>query len=180
MIFFEFHAGEFDQERLWAAQGDDFVEDAVGEFALGHLGQVDGGGGSEEGGGVEVGVEANAFAGDVVEDDGVDAFAKQLGAAVFELVFGFGGEANDELAGAALADDFGEDVFCGQELDGDGAGALELLIGDDAGAVVGNGGGLDDQRGLGHAVEDGGAHLVGGGDFDEFDSGRAGRGRTGR
>ena len=68
---------------------------------------------------------------------------------------GFGGEADDELAGAAAADNLGENVLSRREFERERAGALELVFGDDDGAVVGDGGGFDDQRGFGHAGKHG-------------------------
>ena len=69
---------------------------------------------------------------------------EQLGAAVFHAVFCFGGKTDNELAGTAAADDLGQDVFSRREFERERPGALELLLGDADGAVVGHGGGLDD------------------------------------
>jgi hypothetical protein len=97
----------------------------------------------------------DALAAHVVDHDGVRAFGEQLGAAVFHAVFGLGGKADDELAGTAAADHLGQNVLRGRQFQGERPAALELLLGDGDGAVVGHGGGLDDQRGLGHALQHG-------------------------
>ena len=108
------------------------------------------------------------LAGDIVDDDSIRAFAQQLGAAIFLGVLGLRGEADDELAGAAAARDLGKNVLSGRELERERTGALELLLGNGDGAIVGDGSGLDDERGLVHAFEDGRAHLLGGDDLDDF------------
>ena len=64
--------------------------------------------------------------------------------------------------------DFGKNVFGRRELESHRSGALELLIGNIHRTIIGNGCGLDDQGGLGHAFEHGLAHLVGGGHLDQF------------
>ena len=74
-------------QRTRTAQGENLVEDAVGEFALGHLVQLDGGGSGEERGSVVVGIDAHALARHIVDHDGVRALAQQLGAAVLHAVF---------------------------------------------------------------------------------------------
>ncbi len=80
------------------AEGEGEAEDAVGEVALWGGGQVDGLGGGDEGGGVRVGVEAEAGRGDVVEDDGVGALGEELGAGARDVGVGLGGEGDDEGA----------------------------------------------------------------------------------
>src|SRR6478672_5521898 len=48
------------------------------------------------------GIYSDALAGHIIDDNGIDALAKQLGAAVFQSILGLGGEPHDELAGASL------------------------------------------------------------------------------
>ena len=62
----------------------------------------------------------------------------------------------------------GENVFCRFEFDGHRAGALDLLFGLLERAVVGYGGGLDDDAGLVDAAEDGIAHFGGRDDGNNF------------
>ena len=76
---------------------------------------------------------------------------QQLGAAIFHAVLSLGGKADDELAGPAAAHHFGKNVFSGREFERQRTAALELLLGDSHGPVVGHGRGLDHQRGLVHA-----------------------------
>ena len=88
------------------AEGEKFIEDAIGQGALGgHSEVVDPVGiGGDPGRGVVVGVEAEARGGDVVGDDGVGALAEELGAGGIEDVVSLGGEGEDECAGRAVAD----------------------------------------------------------------------------
>ena len=140
---------------------------------LGISWQLDGGGVREECGGVLVGVDAHAVAGHVVHHDRVGALAQQFGAAVLHAIFCLGGKANDHLAGPAAAHHFGKNVFGGRELERKWAGALQLLLGNVDGPVVGDGSGLDDQGGLAHARKNGVAHLVGRGHLDQLRNARA-------
>ena len=55
----------------------------------------------DDGDGVAVGVKADAFAGNVVDDDGIEILRDQLLAGVLENVFGLGGEADDDLRGSS-------------------------------------------------------------------------------
>ena len=83
--------------------------------------------GGKERCGVPVGIDSDALSGHIIDNDGVDTLAKQLGAAVFQSILGLGREPHDELAGASLTRNFGEDVFSGREFERERAGALELV-----------------------------------------------------
>src|SRR5277367_4055915 len=174
------HGDALSNDFLWTAQAEDLLEDAVGEVAFGHLGEFEGGGWREKGDGVAVGVEADTFARDVVENDGVGTFAQQLRAGVRDRVLRLGGEADDELSRMAAGYGLGKYVFSRLELDGERAGALHLLLGRFERAIVGDGSGLDDDGGLVHAAEYGGTHLLRSDYRDDFDiGGRTQRGRRG-
>ena len=80
------------------AHAHDLVEDALGDFPLRGFGDFDYFVAGDDGDRIAVGVETDAFAGNIVDDDGVKIFADQLLAGVFQHVFGLGGEAHDESA----------------------------------------------------------------------------------
>ena len=79
------------------AEADDLVEHALGDFPLGGFGDFDHFVVGDDGDGVAVGIEAHAFARDIVDHDGVERFRDQFLAGIFQDVFGFGGEADDDL-----------------------------------------------------------------------------------
>ena len=56
------------------AQADDLVEDALGDFPFRGFGDFDDLVVGNDGDGVAVGVETYAFAGNVIDDDGVETF----------------------------------------------------------------------------------------------------------
>jgi hypothetical protein len=97
-------------------------------LALGHPGQLDGGQRGEKRGRIGVGLDAHLLAGHVVDHNGVSALLEQLGAPVFHLVLGFGGEAHNELAGAAPAHHFSQNVLRGLKLQRERPPAFELLL----------------------------------------------------
>ena len=79
------------------AEADDLVEDALCHFPFGGFGNFDHLVTGDDGDGVAVGIEADAFARNIVDYDGVEIFRKQLLARVLEDVLGFGGEADEDV-----------------------------------------------------------------------------------
>ena len=154
------------------AEADDLVEDALGDFPLGGFGDFDDFFASDDGDGVAVGVEADAFAGNVVDHDGVEVLRNQLLAGVFEDIFCFGGEADDDLR-VFFWRKFFQNVGGGFEFQSHRAFALDLLPGGGFRAIVGDGGGLDHDGGLRKQVQHSVAHFFGRLDARNF--GGAGR-----
>ena len=115
-----------------------------------------------------VGIDAR-LPGHIVHHDGVGAFGKQLGAAIFHAVLSLGGKAHDELAWPAAAHHLGQNVFRWRRVQASSDRcALELLRGDGDGPVIGDRRSLDHKSGFVHAIEHGVAHLVGGDDLHQF------------
>ena len=54
------------------AEADDLVEDALGNFPLGGFGDFDDFVAADDGDRVAIGIEADAFAGNVVDHDGIE------------------------------------------------------------------------------------------------------------
>ncbi len=73
------------------------IENALRNFPLGSLGNIDDLVVSNDGHRVAIGVEADALAGHVVDYDGVELFGSQLLARIFEDILGFRGKADDDL-----------------------------------------------------------------------------------
>ncbi len=86
----------------------------------------------------------------------------------------FGGEGEDEGAGAAVRGGERDDVFGGFELEGEAVFATEFGGGEGAGTEVGYRGGSDDHCGFGEVLEDGGGHFGGGFGGDDLAAGRSG------
>ena len=79
------------------ADAHNLVENALRHFPLRGLGNFDDLVVSDDGHFIAIGVEADAFAGNVVDHDGVEMFGCELLAGVFEDVLSFGSEADDNL-----------------------------------------------------------------------------------
>lgn len=114
----------------------DLIEDADGEDLLGGFGEFDGALRGEEGGCVVVGLETQARARDIVGNDCVRSFFLELGAGVVEKIFGLGGEGDDESSGEAVPHDVADDVLRRLKGEGEGAGALDFLLGNGSCAEV--------------------------------------------
>ena len=114
----------------------DLIEDAGGEDLLGGFGEFDGALRGEEGGCVVVGFEAQARTRDIVGDDSVCSFFLELGAGIVEKIFGLGGEGDDESSGETVLHDVADDVLRRLKGEGEGAGALDFLLGDGSCAEV--------------------------------------------
>ena len=84
-------------DRRIFAQTDDHIQHALGDFPLRGFRYVDNFVVSNDRDGIAFGVEAYALAGNIVDHDGIERFGKQLLAGVFQSIFGFSGEADDEL-----------------------------------------------------------------------------------
>jgi len=154
-----------------SAEANNFIEDALGDFAFGQLWQGEVAAiAREERDDVGVVVEAGAFGSYVVGYDQVGVFGAEFFAGVFGDVIGFGGESYDQEIAFRLGG-FGKDVGRGLEAKRHGLFAsfyfLRLGFG---GTVVGYGGGEDGDRGGAQAVEDGAAHFFGGANVDAFDA----------
>ena len=124
-------------------------EDGRGDTAF--VGQLDdflGAVGAEDRDRVRVVLEADAGGGDVVGHDQVEALAGELGGGVGPQIGRLGGEADEDLPGRLARTEAGEDV--GRRLEHDLRDALVLLdlaLGGDHRAEVGDGGGHDDDVG---------------------------------
>ena len=152
------------------AQLYDLIEDALGYLPLGSFGNFDDFVVGDDGDRVAIGVEADAFAGDVVDDDGVEGFGGQFLAGVFENVFGFGGKADhDGEVGIRrisrvrffVLRDFGEDVGGWFEFERGRPFALDFLLGGNSGTEIGDGCSFDDGGTFGQKLQDGGKHFAG-------------------
>jgi hypothetical protein len=75
----------------------DLIKNALGHFPLGGFGDFDHFFASDDGHGIAVGIEADAFTRNVVDHDCVEVLRNQLLAGVFEDVFGLCREANNDL-----------------------------------------------------------------------------------
>jgi len=83
---------------LWLsvfAQANHLFEHALGNFPLRRFGNINDVVAGDDGDGVAVGVEANSFAGDIVDHDRVERLREKFGAGVLQNVLGFGSKAND-------------------------------------------------------------------------------------
>ncbi len=120
---------------------------------------------------IAFGVKTNAFAGNIVDHDGVEMFCSQFLASVLQNVFRLGGKANDNLTGLSQSN-FLQDVGRGFEFERHRAFAFELLRRGRFGPVVGDRGRFNDDRGLGQQMEHGVAHLFRRLDSPDFGSAR--------
>ena len=155
------------------AEAHDLVEDALGDFPLGGFGNFDHFVAGDDGDGVAVGIEADAFARNVVDDDGVEILRNQLLAGILQNVLGFGGEADDDLrlpSSAKALSGCRESASSSSVI-----GPLRLIFwpAADFRAIVGDGSGLDDDGGLREQIQDSIAHFFG--RFDPRDFRRPGR-----
>ena len=78
-------------------QAHNLVEYPLRNFPLGRLRNLDDLVLRNDGHFIAIGVEADAFAGDVVDYDGIELLGSQLLTCVFEDVLGFCGETHDNL-----------------------------------------------------------------------------------
>src|SRR5580704_16500421 len=92
----------FDWRLAPLANPDDLIEDALCHFPLGGLGHFDDFVVSNDGDLVAVRIEADAFARDIVDYNGVELLGRELLTGVFEDVLGFCGKADDNLGLLAL------------------------------------------------------------------------------
>ena len=141
----------FDGSALF--QFYDGIQHALRHFPLCGFGNLDCFIAGENGDRIAVGVKANALAGDVVDDDGVERFGGQLLPGVLEHVFGFSGESNDELVLLCAREFRRECRALAPVLDVIGPLVrLIFCVGCGFGAVVSHGCGLDDDGGFGQKL----------------------------
>ena len=74
------------------AQANHLIEHALRDFPLGGLGNFNHFVLGDDGDSVAIGVEADAFARDIIHHDGIERLCDQLLARVLQDVFGFSGE----------------------------------------------------------------------------------------
>ena len=79
------------------AQPRNLVENSLGYFPLRGFGDFDHIVARNDCYGVAVGVEADAFARDIIDDNRIQIFCEQFLASVFQNVFRLGGEPNNDL-----------------------------------------------------------------------------------
>ncbi len=156
-----------------AADGE-LVEDAVCHRGLWHPLQIDLIGSGEDRRCIRVRVKADARLRNVIDHDGIRALALEFCAAVLEGTgrFGLGREGDDQRRSIAMRGYFGKDVRRRFELQNEATRPAQLVGGYGCRAEVRDGGGADDGGRSGQAVEDGNAHLGGGGDSNELAAGR--------
>jgi hypothetical protein len=108
------------------ADADNLIEYALGHFPLRGLRDFDDLVVSNDGHFIAIGIEADAFAGDVVDHDGVELLGCELLAGVFQSILSFCGETDDDLR--LLAErNFLEDVRGRFELKRERTFAFDLL-----------------------------------------------------
>ncbi len=78
-------------------QPNDLIEDALSHFPFRGLGDFDNLIVGDDGDFVAIGIEADAFAGNVVDHDRVQSLGGELLAGILEDVLGFGGESDHNL-----------------------------------------------------------------------------------
>ena len=153
------------------AEAEHFVENAMGHFGLGKTGEREVAAiARENGDDVGVGIKAGAFGGDIVGNDDVGVFRDEFAAGVFGDVFSFRSEPQDETV-TFFAGEGGEDVWIRSEAENEFAGSALDLLGRFVGsAIIGDGGGKDDDSGRSKALLDGREHLFGAADVDALDA----------
>src|ERR1700680_1861970 len=134
------------------------VEDALRDLPLRGLGHFDNLMVSEDRDSIAFGVKTNAFAGNIVHDDGVEMLCSQFLTSVLKNVFRLGSKANYNLTRLSKSN-FLQNVGRGFEFERHRAFAFELLRRGRFGPVVGDRGSFNDYRGLRQQVEHGVAHL---------------------
>src|SRR6201997_1982961 len=142
------------------AEPQDFVEDAVRDFALGHFRERQIAAiAREQGDDVGAHIETRTFSGDIVGDDQVGVFLREFFARILGDIAGFGGKSNDQAI-SFLARDSGEDIGIRFQSQRDlFRGFLYFLCGDYRGTVVGDGRGENGSGGLRKVIFDGTQHF---------------------
>jgi len=124
------------------------IENALSHIPFGGFGNFDYFVVGDDSDGIAVGVEAYAFAGNVVDDDSVNGFRGQFLAGVLQDILRFGSEADDELV-LLVSSQFGQDVRRRLQFQSQRAFALDLLVGGVFGPVISDSCGFDDDAGFG-------------------------------
>src|SRR5208282_60016 len=142
------------------ANAHNLVENALRHFPLGGLGNVDDLVVGNDGHFIAIGVEADAFAGNVIHDDGIELLGGELLASIFEDVLGLRGEADEYLC--LLAErNLLENVGSRFEFQSDWPFAFDFLRRGRLRAIVRDSRSLDDDGRSRQQIQHGITHLLG-------------------